>query len=56
MAYQAIDGETGMPLDVIPATTDADPGYHTGLSMLSVLDDVAVRLERSVGGGVGSRL
>jgi len=25
-------------IDVIPATADADPGYHTGLSLIDVLD------------------
>jgi hypothetical protein len=37
MAYQTIT-EFGDPVDVIPATADADPGYHTGLSMIDVLD------------------
>jgi hypothetical protein len=37
MAYQTITKE-GMPVDVIPATADADPGYHTGLSIIDVLD------------------
>jgi len=35
MAYQTID-ETGKPVNVIPATPDADPGYHTGLSLIDV--------------------
>lgn len=30
----------GRVIDVIPATADADPGYHTGLSLLDVLDVV----------------
>jgi mannose/cellobiose epimerase-like protein (N-acyl-D-glucosamine 2-epimerase family) len=33
MAYQALD-ENAKPLAIIPATPDADPGYHTGLSLL----------------------
>ena len=37
MAYQTIT-EFGDPIDVIPATADADPGYHTGLSIIDVLD------------------
>jgi len=37
MAYQTITKE-GIPVDVIPATADADPGYHTGLSIIDVLD------------------
>ena len=37
MAYQTID-RTGKPVDVIPATPDADPGYHTGLSLIDMLD------------------
>jgi mannose/cellobiose epimerase-like protein (N-acyl-D-glucosamine 2-epimerase family) len=37
MAYQTITQE-GIPVDVIPATADADPGYHTGLSIIDVLD------------------
>src|SRR5690606_31050295 len=31
-AYQTRD-ESGRPVHVIPATADADPGYHTGLSI-----------------------
>ena len=40
MAYQtvALDGN---PVDIIPATPDADPGYHTGLSLIDMLDCVA---------------
>lgn len=37
MAYQTIDAD-GKPVDVIPATPDADPGYHTGLSLIDMLD------------------
>ncbi len=37
MAYQtrSIDGQ---PVDAIPATADADPGYHTGLSLLDAIE------------------
>jgi mannose/cellobiose epimerase-like protein (N-acyl-D-glucosamine 2-epimerase family) len=37
MAYQTL-GPDGKPVDVIPATPDADPGYHTGLSIIDALD------------------
>ncbi|MBT4500644.1 MAG: N-acyl-D-glucosamine 2-epimerase, partial [Gemmatimonadetes bacterium] len=30
--------ERGDIIPVIPATADADPGYHTGLSIIDVLD------------------
>lgn len=36
MAYQTVDAN-GQPVDVIPATPDADPGYHTGLSIIDFL-------------------
>lgn len=36
MATQTID-ENGDPIDAIPATPDADPGYHTGLSLIDAL-------------------
>ena len=36
MAVQTIDKD-GAPVDVIPATPDADPGYHTGLSIIDFL-------------------
>ena len=36
MAYQTRDAE-GDPIDVIPATPDADPGYHTGLAVIDFL-------------------
>lgn len=36
MAYQTVDAN-GQPADVIPATPDADPGYHTGLSIIDFL-------------------
>lgn len=37
MAYQTRD-ENGQPVPVIPASADADPGYHTGLSIIDMLD------------------
>jgi hypothetical protein len=37
MAYQTI-GDDGKPREIIPATPDADPGYHTGLSIIDFLD------------------
>ncbi len=37
MAYQT-RSESGEPVSVIPATADADPGYHTGLSVIDMLD------------------
>jgi hypothetical protein len=37
MAYQTVDA-AGRPVDVIPATPDLDPGYHTGLSIIDYLD------------------
>jgi hypothetical protein len=37
MAYQTV-GADGRPVDVIPATSDADPGYHTGLSIIDFLE------------------
>lgn len=39
MAYQTRD-ECGLPVATIPATADADPGYHTGLSLLDAIDVV----------------
>ena len=30
--------EEGRPVPVIPASADADPGYHTGLSIIDMLD------------------
>ena len=36
MAYQTRDA-SGNPVDVIPATADADPGYHTGLSLIDTI-------------------
>jgi len=36
MAYQTRNA-TGNVVDVIPATPDADPGYHTGLSIIDFL-------------------
>jgi len=40
MAYQTLDA-AGQPIDTIPATPDADPGYHTGLSIIDYLDLLA---------------
>ena len=37
MAYQTRN-EAGQVVPVIPATADADPGYHTGLSIIDVLE------------------
>ncbi len=36
MAYQTVSA-AGKPVDVIPATPDADPGYHTGLSIIDFI-------------------
>jgi mannose/cellobiose epimerase-like protein (N-acyl-D-glucosamine 2-epimerase family) len=36
MAYQTRNS-SGEPVDVIPATADADPGYHTGLSLIDTI-------------------
>jgi hypothetical protein len=47
MAYQT-RSTTGEPVAVIPATADADPGYHTGASILDflrVMDEVSVGAE-----------
>lgn len=35
-AYQTVD-DAGLPVRVIPAVPDLDPGYHTNLSLLDVL-------------------
>lgn len=40
MAVQTLDAE-GAVIDVVPATPDADPGYHTGLSIIDCLDLLA---------------
>ena len=40
MAYQT-RGADGRPADVIPATPDADPGYHTGLSLIAFLNIIS---------------
>ena len=37
MAIQTRNAD-GEPVAVIPATSDADPGYHTGLSILDCLE------------------
>ena len=39
MAYQTLDAN-GKPIAVIPATPDADPGYHTGLSIIDFIANV----------------
>lgn len=36
MAYQTRDSQ-GNPVEVVPATPDADPGYHTGLSLIDAI-------------------
>ena len=36
MAYQTRSIQ-GQPVDAIPATADADPGYHTGLSLIDTI-------------------
>lgn len=36
MAYQTRNA-SGQPVDLIPATADADPGYHTGLSLIDTI-------------------
>lgn len=41
MAYQTID-KNAKPVDIIPATPDADPGYHTGLSIIDFLGCVKI--------------
>lgn len=40
MAVQTRDAQ-GRVVPVIPATADADPGYHTGLSIIDLLDELA---------------
>ncbi len=37
MAVQSRDAK-GQSIATIPATPDADPGYHTGLSIIDVLN------------------
>ncbi len=37
MAYQSRDAE-GQTVPVVPATPDADPGYHTGLCVIDILE------------------
>jgi hypothetical protein len=39
MAIQTVDAD-GQPSDIIPATPDADPGYHTGLSLIDCLSSL----------------
>lgn len=47
MAYQTLSAE-GRPVPVIPATPDADPAYHTGLSLIDFLSclERAVKTDR----------
>jgi len=45
MAYQTV-GANGHPVDVIPLTSDLDPGYHTGLCIIDFLECLR-RLEES---------
>ncbi|MFW6146313.1 MAG: AGE family epimerase/isomerase [Planctomycetota bacterium] len=37
MAYQTLDRD-GRPVDVTPGMPDADPGYHTGLSLIDAIE------------------
>ena len=37
LAFQTRSGVDGTPLDYVPATPDADPGYHTGLAIIDFL-------------------
>lgn len=43
IAIQTIDPD-GNPVAIIPATPDLDPGYHTGLSLISSYDSLAKRM------------
>lgn len=43
IALQTIDTR-GVPVSIIPATPDLDPGYHTGLSLIDCYDHLAERL------------
>ena len=38
MVYLDFRGRWSAPLDVIPAAPDADPCYHTGLSIIAFLN------------------
>ena len=49
-AAQTLDAD-GRCVDRVPATPDADPGYHTGLSLIDCLQ----RLDASPGGSVGGK-
>lgn len=40
IALQTIDTD-GKPMDVIPATPDLDPGYHTGLALIDSYEVIA---------------
>ena len=46
MAVQTVD-EHGCAVDVIPATPDADPGYHTGLSLIDCMEMLDARIQGS---------
>ncbi|MFC1452881.1 hypothetical protein ACFLSJ_05995, partial [Verrucomicrobiota bacterium] len=39
MAHQTLD-ENGHPVPIVPATPDADPGFHTGLSIIDFLEQL----------------
>lgn len=62
IAIQTIDS-SGNAIPVIPATPDLDPGYHTGLSLISCYDVLAKHIpltmetvEVDITGEVGCRL
>jgi hypothetical protein len=38
LAYQTRTPEE--PVDYVPATSDLDPGYHTGLSLLGAIEAI----------------
>ena len=42
MAIQTL-GASGRPVDVVPATPDADPGYHTGLALIDCVKMIGER-------------
>ncbi|MCK5845267.1 MAG: AGE family epimerase/isomerase, partial [Victivallales bacterium] len=46
MAYQTVSAES-VPIATIPATPDADPGYHTGLSLIDYIVAQPSRLRQS---------
>ncbi len=51
MAYQTVDAK-GQPVDVIPATPDADPGYHTGLSIIDFMSCIRRLANSGAPGGI----